>query len=199
MPSSCPRPPLTPISWPLPPQEPSGHAPPPPQPSLLRPGSTQGCGTAPTTQTPSRGSCDPTDDCSQPEAPQSETGNMCPAEYPLAAASGCHGGPCRPSHMNQEADGMGAAWQGAGWGHPAGEGGSEQGEPANRTAAGGLQQGRGLTPGQLPHPGQPPPAEPLASSPHLLNAPSQDQGTRGSILVRAQPHSRGTSAFRVLS
>lgn len=126
-------------------------------------------------------------------------GNMCPAEYPLAAACGCHGGPCRPSHMNQEADGMGAAWQGAGWGHPAGEGGSEQGEPANRTAAGGLQQGRGLTPGQLPHPGQPPPAEPLASSPHLLNAPSQDQGTRGSILVRAQPHSRGTSAFRVLS
>lgn len=54
--------------------------------------------------------------------------------------------------MNQEAEGTGVARQGAGgatqrqWG-----GGGEQGEPVNRTAAGGLQQGRGLTPGQGAH------------------------------------------------
>lgn len=102
--------------------------------------------------------------------------------------------------MNQEAEGTGVARQGAGGGHPAAAaGGGEQGEPVNRTAAGGLQQGRGLTPGQRPNPGQPPPAEPLASSPYLLNALSQDQGMRGTILVRAQPHSRGMSTFRVLS
>lgn len=54
--------------------------------------------------------------------------------------------------MNQEAEGTGVARQGAGGGHPAAAaGGGEQGEPVNRTAAGGLQQGRGLTPGQGAH------------------------------------------------
>lgn len=109
--------------------------------------------------------------------------------------------------MNQEAEGTGVARQGAGGGHPAAVGGGAASRDSRSTGpqqvasnrAGGSLLGRGLTPGQRPNPGQPPPAEPLASSPYLLNALSQDQGMRGTILVRAQPHSRGMSAFRVLS
>lgn len=108
--------------------------------------------------------------------------------------------------MNQEAEGTGVARQGAGGatqrrrrGAVSRESRSTGPQQVASNRAGGSLLGRGLTPGQRPNPGQPLPAEPLASSPYLLNALSQDQGMRGTILVRAQPHSRGMSTFRVLS
>lgn len=112
-------------------------APPPPQLSLLRPGSAQGCGTAPSTQTPSQMvAVTPQMTAVSPELRSQRRGNMCPAEYPLVAARGRHGEPSRPSNRNQEAEGMGAAPSG-GWGHPAGVGGaaSRDSRPAGRQQA----------------------------------------------------------------
>lgn len=179
MPSSHPRPPLTPVSRSLPPQQPSGHGPPSPSAVTAQTGLSPGVWHAPTTQTPSQMvAVTPQMTAVSPELCSQRRGNVCPAEYPLAAARGHHGGPSRPSNMNQEAGGMGR--------HPAGGGGTQRGWGARRAGTAGQQDssrqpptGQGLTPRQRPHPGQPPPAEPLASSPHFLNASWQDQGTRG--------------------